>query len=219
MGEIVPFDFSGHQVRVVMIDSEPWWVVNDVCTVLEITQTRNVVARLDGDDVRQTDSVDSLGRRQPSTNVVNETGLYELIFRSDKPQAKTFRRWVTSEVLPQIRKTGSYSRDLSPAEFLVQQAQMLLDQERRVAAQERQTAVLEQRMDSIEQKTDWFTALGYAKREHLPTNHEYLNRLGRAASRISKAAGEQPSKVYNELFGEVNSYPQWALSEAAGGMA
>lgn len=182
-----------------------------MCDVLSIKNQRDALNRINEEDVGQADVLSSQGSRQ-RTNVVNESGLYELIFRSDKPQAKAFRRWVTGEVLPQIRRTGSYSvKPLTPAELILQQAQQLVDHDRRVS-------VLEQRMDSIEQKTDQYTAIGYAKRERLETTHEYLNRLGRAAARITRAAGEEPSKVYSELWGEVNSYPGWALSEAAGGL-
>lgn len=108
---------------------------------------------------------------------------------------------------------------MSPAELLVHQATQLLAQERALQEQRRRLAEVEVRMDSIEQKTGYCTALGYARREGLPTNHAYLNRLGRAAARITRAAGEEPAKVHNELYGEVNSYPVWALSEAAGGLA
>jgi prophage antirepressor-like protein len=102
------FSFEDHQVRVAEVDGEPWWVVNDVCEILEIKNPRDAVARIDKDDVAQTDITDSLGRAQKA-NVVNEAGLYELIFRSEKPEAQIFRRWITHEVLPAIRKIGSYS--------------------------------------------------------------------------------------------------------------
>lgn len=222
MSEVVAFDFNGQDVRVatfhgvdvriVMINGDPWWVVNDVCAVLDIGSGRRAVDRLDEQDVTLTNVLDGRGIEQ-QTWVVNESGLYELIFRSNKPQAKTFRRWVTSEVLPQIRQTGTYSvQPMSTLDMLEQQIAIMRQQEHR-------TAALEARVDSIEQNTGWYTALGYAKREALPTNHRYLNRLGHATARITRAAGDEPSKVRNELWGEVNSYPEWALSEAAGGLA
>lgn len=103
------------------------------------------------------------------------------------------------------------SRQPTSAELILHQAQQLVDQERRLGE-------VEARIDGIEQRTGWVTALGYARREGLPTNHAYLNRLGTAAGRILRASGEQPAKVHNELFGKVNSYPEWVLSEAAGGL-
>ena len=109
MNDITIFNHLGNDIRVMTDEQgEPWFVLNDICTALGITNTRNVAGRLDGDDVRPADIIDNLGRTQ-KTNVVTEAGLYEVIIRSDKPEAKTFRRWVTSEVLPSIRKHGMYA--------------------------------------------------------------------------------------------------------------
>ena len=107
MNEIQIFNYQNKQVRTVEKDGEPWWVLKDVCEVLEINNHKMTAQRLDGDEVSQTDLTDSLGRQQ-STTIINESGLYNVIFRSDKPQAKPFRKWVTSEVLPAIRKHGGY---------------------------------------------------------------------------------------------------------------
>ena len=98
---------TGAHVRVVTIDGEPRWVLADVCTALGITNRSQAASRLDAEDVCQTDIVDSNGRTQKTT-VINESGLYEVILRSDRPEARPFRKWVTSEVLPQIRRTGAY---------------------------------------------------------------------------------------------------------------
>lgn len=104
---VVPFQFQSTTVRTVIKDGEPWFVAKDVCDVLEIGNSRDVVAALDEDE-KGVDNIDTLGGKQ-NLNVVNESGLYALIFKSRKPEAKTFRKWVTSEVLPAIRKTGKYA--------------------------------------------------------------------------------------------------------------
>lgn len=104
--EIIPFEFEGASVRGIRIDGEPWFVLTDVSRVLEISNSRNASARLD-DDEKGVHTVDTLGGSQEVT-VVNESGIYNLIFGSRKPQAKRFRKWVTAEVLPAIRKTGRY---------------------------------------------------------------------------------------------------------------
>lgn len=101
------FQYAGQEVRTVTVDGEPWFVLNDVCKVLRISNPHNVAARVDADALRQTEVIDSIGRTQ-STNIVDESGLYEVIIRSDSPAAVPFRRWVTKDVLPAIRKTGSY---------------------------------------------------------------------------------------------------------------
>lgn len=108
MNEIIPFTYEDSKVRVVEIDGEPWFVLADILTVLGISRKPSaVIERLD-DGVRQTYPIqDSLGRTQDA-HIVNEAGMYEVIIRSDSPAAKPFRRWVTSEVLPSIRKTGQY---------------------------------------------------------------------------------------------------------------
>lgn len=95
-------------VRVVMKNGLPWFVAADVCRVLEISNPRDAVARLDDDEKDGVGITDAIGRQQ-QTNVVNESGLYALTLTSRKPEARNFQRWVYHEVLPSIRKTGSYS--------------------------------------------------------------------------------------------------------------
>lgn len=94
-------------IRTISMNGEPWFVLADVCKVLEISHIKDTVNRLDKDEVGQTEVIDSLGRKQTAW-IINEGGLYSVILRSDKPQAKPFRKWVTSEVLPAIRKHGAY---------------------------------------------------------------------------------------------------------------
>lgn len=94
-------------VRTLTIDGMPWFVLKDVCEVLGIADHKVAARRLEGDEVCQTPLIDSIGRKQETT-VINESGLYSVILRSDKPKARTFRKWVTSEVLPAIRREGAY---------------------------------------------------------------------------------------------------------------
>lgn len=93
-------------IRVQVINNEPWFVAKDVCQVLGIEKHRDAISRLDEDE-RGSVLVDTLGGKQQFT-ATNESGLYHLIFQSRKPEAKKFRKWVTGEVLPTIRKTGRY---------------------------------------------------------------------------------------------------------------
>ena len=100
-------------VRIIERDDQPWFVAKDVLKALEIAQpTNQAIAKLDEDEVTQTYLIDELGRSQ-KTYIVSESGLYALILRSDKPAAKVFRKWVTSEVLPALRKDGFYAAHLS----------------------------------------------------------------------------------------------------------
>lgn len=109
MRELSIFDYKGKQVRTIQKDGETWWVLKDVCAVLGISDVRRVAERLDVDEWSQTPVSDRLGRSQ-DTYIINESGLYNVILRSDKAEAKPFRKWVTAEVLPSIRKTGGYGR-------------------------------------------------------------------------------------------------------------
>lgn len=96
------------EIRVAGTSDEPLFCLSDVCRAIGISNVGNVKIRLDDDDVRLTDTTDSLGRAQ-QINFITESGLYDVIIRSDSGMAKPFRKWITSEVLPSIRKTGSYS--------------------------------------------------------------------------------------------------------------
>lgn len=109
MRELSIFDYKGKQVRTIQKDGETWWVLKDVCAVLGISDVRRVAERLDVDEWSQTPVSDRLGRSQ-DTYIINESGLYNVILRSDKAEAKPFRKWVTGGVLPSIRKTGGYGR-------------------------------------------------------------------------------------------------------------
>lgn len=94
-------------IRVVMRDGEPWFVATDVCRALDISNTSDAIARLD-DDEKGVVLTDTLGGKQ-SVSIISEAGLYTLVLSSRKPEAKKFKRWITHEVVPSIRKTGSYS--------------------------------------------------------------------------------------------------------------
>lgn len=100
------FCYNGRDVRTIEDSGETWWVLKDVCDVLGLSNARRVAERLDNDEL--TSLKVTAGGQRREMNCVNEPGLYSVILRSDKPEAKAFKRWVTHEVLPQIRKTGGY---------------------------------------------------------------------------------------------------------------
>jgi prophage antirepressor-like protein len=105
--ELVPFVFDGHEVRTVMIDSEPWVNIGDVCDILELQNARRVARTLDAEDVRKVSTLAADGK-QRRVYFTNEPGVYELTFRSNKPTARRLKRWLSHEVLPSIRKTGQF---------------------------------------------------------------------------------------------------------------
>ncbi len=128
--EVSVFQFNqSQQVRVIVRDGEPWFCAADVCRVLDIKNGKHLVkSRLDADGVVQNYLIDSMGRRQQN-NMINEPNLYRLIFRSDKKEAKQFQDWVFNEVLPQIRKTGSYQGDMPSLEPISHAQRMALKRE------------------------------------------------------------------------------------------
>lgn len=119
MNQMLKLDFEGRPVRMVGMDGEPWWLLADVCGVLAVSNPRQAASYLDDDERRKLDFAavttsdgskinDLADGMNKEAWFVNEAGLYSLILRSRKPEAKRFKRWVTHEVLPSIRQTGGY---------------------------------------------------------------------------------------------------------------
>lgn len=102
---ITHFHFGAHAVRVIVRNNEPWFVATDVCKALDYKNASDAVATHLDDDERYSQTLERGG----SLVIISESGLYALVLRSRKPEARKFAKWVTSEVLPSIRKTGSYS--------------------------------------------------------------------------------------------------------------
>jgi len=106
MNNLQVFSYEGKEVRTVQRGGEPWWVLKDVCEVLELSNSRMVAERMDEDE-KGVSIIDTLGGKQELT-VISESGLYNVILISRKPEARKFKRWVTHEVLPSLRKYGAY---------------------------------------------------------------------------------------------------------------
>ena len=119
------------EIRTVIIDGEPWFCMTDICKALEISNTSQAKTRLNADGVITNEVIDSIGRKQ-NANFVNEPNMYKLILQSRKESAERFTDWVTSEVLPAIRKTGSYQKPMTVAEQIQLLAQGNQDHEERI---------------------------------------------------------------------------------------
>ncbi|MCS1351187.1 Bro-N domain-containing protein [Mechercharimyces sp. CAU 1602] len=143
------FDYNGSDVRTLTQNGEPWFVAKDVCEVLDISNHRDAVYRLD-DDERGSVLVDTLGGKQ-EVAAINEPGLYTLILRSRKPEAKTFKRWITHEVIPTIRKTGQYQKEQpSQSELILMLAQQNVDNEKRIKRLEDKAEAAHHRIDNLD---------------------------------------------------------------------
>lgn len=122
MNELQLFNFENNQVRTLLINDEPWFVGKDVAEILGYSKARNAIAtHVDDDDKKGAPIQGDLGGTQEMT-VINESGVYALVFGSKLPSAKKFKHWVTSEVLPQIRKTRSYASPQLTGEELMAKA-------------------------------------------------------------------------------------------------
>lgn len=224
LSETQSFDFNAKQVRVVRRDGSPWFVAKDVCDVLGISKYRDATARLDEDE-RGSVLLDTLGGQQ-RVSAVSESGLYALIFQSRKAEAKTFRKWVTSTVLPAIRKTGSYVAgeehlDPSAPDYMERLHELLLEaKERKIAAQAAEIEALTPKADDHDKRFERVDLVGlteYAKQVGLRPNKfcKVLRQMGYLYSR--GRATNMPSAQYADRFFErrdtVAGFGQTLLTE------
>lgn len=180
------------EVRTLVVEGEPWFVGKDVAESLGYAKARNAIAtHVDGEDKKDAPIQGTLGGVQEMT-IINESGLYSLIFGSKLESAKRFKRWVTSEVLPSIRKTGGYQKQLSPQEMMRIQLGMIDDHEDRIKSLESNMVI-----DYGQQQT---------LRQHV--NKAVLNALGgkdtEAYAYISKVVFAECNRDLQDRF-KVNS--------------
>lgn len=136
MNEVQLFNFESHEVRSLLLNNEPWFVGKDVAEALGYSKARNAITtHIDSEDKKDAPIQGTLGGVQEMT-VINESGLYSLVLSSKLPSAKKFKRWVTSEVLPALRKTGQYQvKELSGQELM---AKALIEAQSVLAAKDKQ---------------------------------------------------------------------------------
>lgn len=206
--EIQVWNYESSEIRTVQINGEPWFVLSDVCKVLELSSPHKVAERLDGDE-KGRNQIPTLGGVQEMA-VVNESGLYTVILRSDKPQAKPFRKWVTSVVLPSIRKTGSYSvQQLNAFENLSPQLQVLIQMETRQKQIEARQAEQATALAGLEQKLQNTCEVIALDKTAWRKDSEHL------INKIARATGEGYGGirlVYEEIYRSIESRAGVSLS-------
>ena len=143
------------KIRTLTIDGEPWFVAADVCRALEIGNPSMAVERLD-DDEKGISTIDTLGGKQRMT-IINEPGLYSLVLSSRKPEAKAFRRWISHEVIPTIRKYGGYMTK-SLLEQVLENPNLIYEFARRMLAEQQKNERLRQELDRAKPKADYYDA-------------------------------------------------------------
>jgi hypothetical protein len=150
----------------------------------------------------------------PERNIINEPGLYSLIIRSNKPEAKKFKRWITHEVLPSIRKTGQYDvGNATELDLIIKSAQAMKKIEARQIEHDQRLQILEAKTHQNSGETGYWTISAWCKLNNLTLSLEEAKRKGRQASRLSKNWNVSVSNVPDERFGTVNSYREDVLEE------
>lgn len=146
MSNIIPFTYNTKQVRVIEKDGEPWFVAKDVCDILDVSNGRDAVSRLDEDE-KNTVAITDGTPGNPNMTIISESGVYALVFTSRKPEAENFKRWVRKEVMPQIRKTGIYLSPVINSKMLYQIAQVLEEKEKQIALMKPKSEAFDAFMD------------------------------------------------------------------------
>lgn len=211
--ELEMFDVSGSGIRFGMDeDGTPYAVASDFAKAMGYAKASDATRLLDDDEKGKRISLTPGGRQ--SVTVIFEDGMWELIFRSNLPGAKVIKKRV-KEILREIRETGGYqSKQMSPGEILVAQAQRFLEHEREIARIAGELEVVNAKIAGIEGEHDWFTCLAYAKLHNHRTDRAYLSRVGRYATALMRERGEEPHKRQDATFGLINTYPKGDLAQA-----
>ena len=199
MNEITVFNNDEFgSIRTVTIENEPWFVGKDVAEVLGYQNGSRDINRHVDDEDKLCTKIEYAGQKREVT-IINESGLYSLILSSKLPNAKKFKRWVTSEVLPSIRKTGSYGKPMSQLEIAQYSINLLIEQERKMKALEAQQGEQVKRLDIIDSRLEVLNGV------HIEgTGRDRLNAMIRAyvvKKGISYAEGwKNFEKAYNHAF-------------------
>jgi prophage antirepressor-like protein len=201
------FQYQGRAVRVVMKNGDPWFVAKDVCDILEIANSRDAVARLDPDE-KGVVLTDTPGGMQ-EVQAVNEPGLYTLILGSRKPEAKAFKRWITHEVIPAIRKTGAYAVDqnkvvpLSERQALIQSLKLTAELAEEMEEVKSIAQTHSQKLMELERKVD----------EQITIDHGEQRTLQKAVSRRVYEMESDPQRrreLFRQLYREIKD--RWGVA-------
>lgn len=202
MNEMQIFKYNAAEVRTVIKDDEPWWVLRDVCDVIGLGSPHKVAERLDEDERNQIPLPHPQNpERTVAMTVISEAGLYNVIIRSDKPEAKAFKRWVTHEVLPSIRKNGAYAvaeqklPQLTINELILKMAESNVELERKVLT-------LEASQAEISQKLDRAVEVIAAPREE-----DWRERMENAIHAIRQSSGMMDGRLRGHMYAALENSP------------
>jgi prophage antirepressor-like protein len=202
------FEYEDHDVRSIMIDGQPWFAVVDVCEILGLRNVSDALSRVNEADIDSVDLWSEANNRSYATRVVNESGLYDLILDSRKPEARWFRRWITAELLPSIRRTGSYV----PGSF-ADALELAAKQQRAIEAQAAQLAIAAPKAEQFDRwqaapdsvyVVEWAKKFGLTQAE----GYEVLQQMNVIFKQRSADGGKiQAAKVgYEQHFESVREW-------------
>lgn len=174
------FDFKGAALRTLIDENgEPWFVAKDVCDVLELSNVGQALARLDNDE-KSSITLNDGTPGNPNRAIVSESGLYALVLASRKPEAHEFKRWVTHEVLPQIRKTGGYIPTSEADDDMTILAKAVMIGQRTMEAQKQKIAAQQSRIDELQPKASaWDNFVDIPDALSVRDSAKLLSNLGR----------------------------------------
>lgn len=212
------------EVRVIFIDNEPLFCLSDICKALALTNPTMVLNAIKsefGDDLSLTyPIIDNLGRKQNAT-FVTEPQLYFVLMRSDKAEAKEFRKWINTEVLPSIRKTGSYTqKPLSQIEILQSSIAILAEQEKKLNLLESKTSDLHKEQLKVKHNINrllnndnYMTLIAFMNLHNIKQKGYHLPSLGKKAKRLSLEQGAFMGAVIDPRYGRINTYSTEILKQ------
>lgn len=202
--EIQRFDFRGASLRTLTDEAgEPWFVLKDCMSILDLGNPTETVKMFDKDEFSTTEVIDSIGRRQ-QTYIISEPGLYRLVMKSRKPEAKEFQRWVTHEVLPQIRRTGGYIPATDADDDMTILAKAVMIGKRTMEQQQRKITEQQTRIVELEPKARFADAVAASDdtclvgelakmllQNGIPVGQNRLSRLLRAEGYLGKSGSNR----------------------------
>jgi prophage antirepressor-like protein len=206
------FNYGERPVRTLMKDGEPWWVLKDACDILGLSTPAKVAERLD-DDEKGMSLIHTPGGPQQLT-MVNEPGLYGVILRSDKPEARKFKRWLTHSVLPQIRKTGSFGERRKPCNIVFRQRLNMAEAFTRMTGVPREIAMAHAITEAEKLTGEDFDGW----KRLLPARCEASEIPGMNATAVSQRIGAPNAAAANKMLAalglQYRDGKSWRLTEA-----
>lgn len=206
MNELQVFNFNNNQIRTLLINDEPYWVGKDIADVLGYERADNAIRSHVDEEDKLMHQISALGQSRKMT-IINESGLYSLVLSSKLPQAKEFKRWVTSEVLPTIRKHGAYMTEktleqaLTSPDFLIKLAKELKTEKEKNEQLKSNNKMLTQINNELKPKADYFDAI--LKNKGLVTISQIAKDYG--------MSGRKFNTILHDLGVQYKQSGQWLL--------